>query len=265
MDYAIIKVGGKQHRVRDGETLVVDRVRADEGGSFEPDVLLGEDGVTVTVKVLAHERGPKIRIGKYRKRTGYKRHNGFRAATSRIEVTIGDGSKRAKPKAKAAPVEEALATTEVLDEVVEVEAVVETAEPESADVVEVETVAETAESESAEVVEEETPAGLPEGYVEMTVAQIAESATEWEHHEIQAALGYEHANAGRKGAISALESAAGLPDGYTAMTVAEIGKSAKDWDRAEVEAALAHEQENAARKGAISALESALASEEEDA
>ena len=59
MDYAIIRVGGKQHRVRDGETLVVDRVRTDEGGTFEPDVLLGDDGVKVTVTVLAHERGPE--------------------------------------------------------------------------------------------------------------------------------------------------------------------------------------------------------------
>ena len=44
MDYAIIRVGGKQHRVRDGETLVVDRVHTDEGETFEPDVLLGGDG-----------------------------------------------------------------------------------------------------------------------------------------------------------------------------------------------------------------------------
>src|SRR3954467_7207588 len=102
MDYAVIKVGGKQHKVRDGETLVVDRIKAtDVGGTFEPDILLG-DGEKVMVKVVAHERGPKIRIGKYRKRTGYKRHNGFRAATSRIEITIGDGSKsRADAKAEA--------------------------------------------------------------------------------------------------------------------------------------------------------------------
>src|SRR4029079_7288315 len=71
----------------------------DVGGTFEPDVLLG-DGEKVVVTVLAHERGPKIRIGKYRRRTGYKRHNGFRAATSRIEVTIGAGKQRATPKAK---------------------------------------------------------------------------------------------------------------------------------------------------------------------
>jgi large subunit ribosomal protein L21 len=101
MDYAIIRLGGKQYRVREGETLVVDRVKADEGKTFTPDVLLG-DG-TVTAKVVAHERGPKIRIGKYKRRTGYKRHNGFRAATSRIEISLGGAKKAAPKKAAASP------------------------------------------------------------------------------------------------------------------------------------------------------------------
>src|SRR3954451_20280132 len=101
MDYAIIRLGGKQYRVREGETLVVDRVKADEGKTFTPDVLLGE--ATVTAKVVAHERGPKIRIGKYRRRTGYKRHNGFRAATSRIEISLGGAKKTTARKAEAAP------------------------------------------------------------------------------------------------------------------------------------------------------------------
>src|SRR5215212_7445706 len=91
MDYAIIKLGGKQYRVRDGETLVVDRVGVDEGETLTPDVLLGDGGVTVTATVVAHERGPKIRIGKYRRRTGYKRHTGFRAATSRVAISLGSG------------------------------------------------------------------------------------------------------------------------------------------------------------------------------
>jgi len=130
MDYAVIKVGGKQHKVRDGETLVVDRLRTDVGGTFEPDILLG-DGTKVVVTVLAHERGPKIRIGKYRRRTGYKRHNGFRAATSRIEVTIGAGNKRSKAKAKpetAAPAE--VEAAEVEETAVEA-AAVETADAEA--------------------------------------------------------------------------------------------------------------------------------------
>src|SRR4051812_16997874 len=115
MDYAVIRVGNKQHRVRDGETLVVDRVRADAGGTFEPDVLLGGDGVKIFATVVAHERGPKIRIGKYRRRTGYKRHNGFRAATTRIEISFGD-PKRKRPKREEAPAAETGAVTEALPE-----------------------------------------------------------------------------------------------------------------------------------------------------
>ena len=95
MTYAIIKVAGKQYRVREGERLLVDRLRQDEGSTFAPTVLLvggnggaqldPADGV-VTAKVLGDTKGPKIRIGKYKRRTGYKRHTGFRAATSRIEI-----------------------------------------------------------------------------------------------------------------------------------------------------------------------------------
>src|SRR5215831_5864195 len=98
MDYAIIRLGGKQYRVREGETLVVDRIKTDEGKTFSPDVLLGDGAVTA--KVIAHERGPKIRIGKYRRRTGYKRHNGFRAATTRIEISLGAATKKAAPPKK---------------------------------------------------------------------------------------------------------------------------------------------------------------------
>jgi large subunit ribosomal protein L21 len=91
MDYAIIKLGGKQYRVRDGETLVVDRLAVEEGKTLSPDVLLGDSGVSVEATVVAHERGPKVRIGKYRRRTGYKRHTGFRAATSRVAISLASG------------------------------------------------------------------------------------------------------------------------------------------------------------------------------
>ena len=166
MDYAIIRLGGKQYRVREGETLVVDRVKADEGKTFNPDVLLG-DGATVTAKVLAHERGPKILIGKYRKRTGYKRHTGFRAATSRIEISLG-GAQKAKPAAKKAPAAAAPAAPKDADDHVK---------------------------------------GMPSDYEGMTVAQVAEGAKTWNHPMLEAALEYERAHAARKGAIAALESA----------------------------------------------------------
>lgn len=121
MTYAIISVGGKQYRVHEGQRLLVDRLPTAEGETFSPAVLLlggdggaqvAPDGVTVTARVVGAERGPKIRIGKYRKRTGYKRHTGFRAALSAIEIeSIGAAKKTraAKPKAEPAASAEAAA------------------------------------------------------------------------------------------------------------------------------------------------------------
>ena len=107
MSYAIIKVGGKQYRVQEGQSLLVDRLKADEGATFTPDLLFVPDGdgggVTVTARIVGHERGKKIRIGKYRRRTGYKRHTGFRASLTRIAIeSIGAGGATARPKAEPA-------------------------------------------------------------------------------------------------------------------------------------------------------------------
>ena len=108
MSYAIINVGGKQYRVREGERLLVDRVALDDGATFTPPVLLaGGDGdvkiapsdVVVTAKVIAQAKGPKIRIGKYKQRTGYKRHTGFRASLTQIQIeSIGGSAKRTRAK-----------------------------------------------------------------------------------------------------------------------------------------------------------------------
>lgn len=159
----------------------MDRLKTEEGGSFSPDVLLGDGAVTV--KVLAHERGPKIRIGKYRKRTGYKRHNGFRAATSRVQVSLAAGTKAA-PAKKAAPSKEAAAPKQA------VAASREAAAP-----------------KVPEAAVEDHVKGMPSGYEELTVAKIAEGAKAWNRPMLEAALEYERAHAARKGAISALESA----------------------------------------------------------
>jgi large subunit ribosomal protein L21 len=191
MDYAIIKLGNKQHRVHDGETLVVDRVATEEGKSFEPVVLLGDTKVTATV--VSHERGPKILVGKYRRRTGYKRHNGFRAATSRVEITLGAGKKKAAAKSEkpAKPVEAEAPAPEVAE--------VEAQAPES-----VEVEAQAPEVEAAPVAES---TGAPAGYDSMTVAQVKSETRGWSVEQLQAALEYEKAHADRKGAVAALESA----------------------------------------------------------
>src|SRR5437763_17111581 len=115
-DYAIISLGGKQYRVREGDRLLVDRLPTGEGKTFHPAVLFtGGNGkpnlsprVQVTAKVVGSPLGEKIRIGKYRRRTGYRRHTGHRAKLSEIEIqSIGARSsstaaKKEEPKAAAA-------------------------------------------------------------------------------------------------------------------------------------------------------------------
>ena len=108
MGYAIITVGGKQYRVSEGQKLLVDRMPRNEGESFALDTLLvGGDGsaelapagVTVTAKKARHVLGDKIIVGKYRPKTGYRRHTGHRSRLSQIEIeSIG----RKRPARRAA-------------------------------------------------------------------------------------------------------------------------------------------------------------------
>jgi len=187
MTYAIIKVAGKQYRVREGERLLVDRLHEDEGASFTPTVLLvGGDGApqlepgagAVTAKVLGAAKGPKIRIGKYKKRTGYKRHTGFRASLTQIQIeSIGGGKpSRAASKPKA------------------------------------EKPAEEAKAVPAQAPDEHVK-GMPSGYEEMTIAEIKKASSGWNRPMLEAALEYEQANAQRKGAVAAIESALAAKEG----------------------------------------------------
>jgi large subunit ribosomal protein L21 len=172
--YAIIRAGGKQYRVSEGERLLVDRLKLDEGATFSPDVLfVGGDGngagatVAVTARVVAHTLGPKIRIGKYRKRTGYRRHTGHRSKFSEIEIQAIGASKsgRSRSAPKEAPPEQPPAT------------------------------------------EPAVGGALPDGYADMTVAQINEQSKAWSAEQLEAALAFERDHGARKGAIAALESA----------------------------------------------------------
>ena len=174
--YAIIRVAGKQYRVREGEHLLVDRLAEDDGATFSPAVLLvGGDGepelapnVDVVARVLGQVKGPKIRIGKYKKRTGYRRRTGFRASLTQIQIESIGGKKRQEPK-KATVAEEPAATQQ--DE------------------------------------KDERPKGMPSGYEELTVVQIKEAASEWNAPMLAAALEYEQVHGKRKGALAAIESA----------------------------------------------------------
>src|SRR5579875_3200043 len=96
--YAIVKTGGKQYRVQEGQNLLVERLPVQDGESVSLTPLLyvngdqvvdGEDlaKVQVAAPVVGHERGPKLRVVKFKPKRGYKRRNGHRQELTRIEVT----------------------------------------------------------------------------------------------------------------------------------------------------------------------------------
>ena len=105
MTYAIVKTGGKQYRVEEGQTLLVERLPDDVGATvaLQPLLLAGDgdpvfegDGLSsasVRAEVVAHERGPKLRVFKFKPKRGYKRRTGHRQELTRIRITsIGNGS-----------------------------------------------------------------------------------------------------------------------------------------------------------------------------
>jgi large subunit ribosomal protein L21 len=108
--YAVIETGGKQYRVEKGSTLLVDRLAAKEGEVIDlravafrdKEMVLGKDleKVKVEAKVAGHERGPKIRVFKYRPKKGYRKRAGHRSELTRLEVTdVSMKSAATKPAA----------------------------------------------------------------------------------------------------------------------------------------------------------------------
>jgi large subunit ribosomal protein L21 len=101
MTYAIIKTGGKQYRVEEGQTLLVERLRVDVGEAADVQTLLSvgdqgpADGGAVQAEVVGHERGPKLRVVKFKPKRGYKRRTGHRQDLTRIRITsLGSSSAR---------------------------------------------------------------------------------------------------------------------------------------------------------------------------
>jgi large subunit ribosomal protein L21 len=100
MSYAVIKTGGKQYRVQQGDVLRVELLAAEAGATvtFDQVLLLGDgeaisvgtplvEGATVSATVRRHGRADKIRIIKFRRRKHYKRQQGHRQHFSEVEIT----------------------------------------------------------------------------------------------------------------------------------------------------------------------------------
>ncbi len=97
--YAIVRSGGRQHKVAVGDVLEIDRIDDAVGSSVSLTPLLVVDGETVTsdertlasasvtAEVLAETKGPKIRVFKYKNKTGYHKRQGHRQRYTQVKVT----------------------------------------------------------------------------------------------------------------------------------------------------------------------------------
>ena len=103
--YAIVRAGGRQEKVAVGDVLEIDRVAAEPGASVQLPVLLLVDGEnvttdkkalaksTVTVEVVGETKGPKIKILKFKNKTGYRKRQGHRQKLTQVKVTGIETSK----------------------------------------------------------------------------------------------------------------------------------------------------------------------------
>ena len=97
--YAIVKTGGKQYRVAEGDVIEVEKLIGDPGDAVSLAAVLLVDGerlvtdaqqlagVAVTAEVVAHTKGPKIRIHKFKNKTGYHKRQGHRQPLTQVKVT----------------------------------------------------------------------------------------------------------------------------------------------------------------------------------
>jgi large subunit ribosomal protein L21 len=97
--YAIVRSGGRQHKVAVGDVIEIDRIDGAVGASVRLQPLLLVDGdtvtsgasdlgsATVTAEVLTEIKGPKIRILKYKNKTGYRKRQGHRQRYTQVKVT----------------------------------------------------------------------------------------------------------------------------------------------------------------------------------
>jgi large subunit ribosomal protein L21 len=135
--YAIIRAGGKQAKVQEGDVLDVERVKSDGEVTFTPLLIVQDDGtvisdrgaldkLTVTTEVVGDSTGPKIDIFKYKSKTGYRRRAGHRQKYTQLLVksielpgakksaakkaSTKDEAPTKKPAAKKKPAEKAPAT-----------------------------------------------------------------------------------------------------------------------------------------------------------
>jgi large subunit ribosomal protein L21 len=96
--YAVVKTGGKQYKVAEGDVLVVEKLEAEVGAEVSLDVLMLVDGenvmigkpfvadANVTAKVVEHGKGEKIIVFKYKPKKNYRKKQGHRQPYTKLEI-----------------------------------------------------------------------------------------------------------------------------------------------------------------------------------
>jgi large subunit ribosomal protein L21 len=119
--YAVVETGGKQYKVEEGTSFLVDRLDAKEGDKVALRAVMFRDSgviaapkelekVKVEATVAAHLRGPKIKVFKYKAKKGYRKRAGHRSELTRLEVTslkLGKAAATKKPAEKKAAAKKA--------------------------------------------------------------------------------------------------------------------------------------------------------------
>jgi large subunit ribosomal protein L21 len=117
--YAVIKAGGKQQKVKAGDVIEVELMHGGQGDAvtFTPLLVVDDEGKThfgkdvakavVKAKLVGEEKGDKVKVFKYRPKTGYKRSQGHRQMYTLVEIEAVSLGRRAPSKKEAVPAEEA--------------------------------------------------------------------------------------------------------------------------------------------------------------
>jgi large subunit ribosomal protein L21 len=109
--YAVIKTGGKQHRVKPGDVIEVEYMHGlGDTVTFHPLLVVDDDGKThfgkqaegavVTAKPVGEQKGDKVRVMKYKNKTGYSRRQGHRQLMTLLEISDVTMAGEKKPAAK---------------------------------------------------------------------------------------------------------------------------------------------------------------------
>jgi large subunit ribosomal protein L21 len=117
--YAVVRAGGKQHKVSKGDIIEIERLGgSDDEVSLEPVLVVTDDGAVhslpsqlsgakVTGRVMGETNGPKVRVVRYRSKTGYRRHTGHRQRFTAVQIAdIEVGGQRSRGSSPNSPQQE---------------------------------------------------------------------------------------------------------------------------------------------------------------